>query len=476
MRLFGISAWWLAALLSAQEPLLPVTLPQGIEASDFADDEEADLVEDPAIAPPVTPVAEPPTVSAAEPQPLATPEQAAEDAAPPAIVLRDMPEAELAELSLIKPEPMPDAPLPPPGMSPMPGLLLPTYSNLARRTPQGDWVSCHFKQPTVPREQTRVAVLGYHDFSNTKSVTEMRMRTAEFCRQMQFLKDSDICVISMQDFMEWRAGTRCLPAKCVLITIDDGWKSVYTDAYPVLKAYGYPFTMYVYVRYIEVQGASLTKAQIQEMQAHGATIGSHSWNHLYPSKWKRYQMDSEEYAQQLRKELPDSRTQLMEWFGPCSTYCYPGGYHTEPMRKTLYASGYRAAFTVIEGKVGCDVDFYRINRYMVFGVDTSIFRRAVNFGGQDGVEPTIVAVNAAEAPARLFFPAAFSGVESPLVQTEKTAAEKKAAAESAAAPQPEQQSAPADAPVPPAELTPPPASAPSQSQAPPPAQSASAAE
>ncbi len=437
MRFPVVTALWFAALLPAQEQLVPVSLPEGIEASAFEDDAEAELVVDPALplpAPPQEePVAAPPPPPVATPLPpevMPTPAEAAQVPQPP--VLREMPAEELAALSLLKPEPMPDAPIAPAGLAPMPTLLLPTYSNLARRTPDGDWVSCRFKQPLVPREQTRVAVLGYHDFSNTKPATEMRMRTAEFCRQMQFLKDSDICVISMQDFMEWRAGTRCLPAKCVLITIDDGWKSVYTDAYPVLKAYGYPFTLYVYVRYIEVQGASLTKAQIREMQAHGATIGSHSWNHLYPSKWKRYKQDSAEYAQQLRKELPDSRNQLMQWFGKCSTYCYPGGYHTEPMHKTLYTSGYRAAFTVIEGKVGCNVGFFHINRYMVFGVDTSIFRRAVNFGGQEGVEPTIIAVNAAEAPARTFFPAAFSGVDTPLVQNEKTAAEKKAAAEAAA--------------------------------------------
>lgn len=431
MRFPVVSALLFAALLPAQEQLVPVCMPEGIEPSVFEDDAEAEPVVDSAL-----PLQPPPqeVLVATQPSPpvVAEPLPAEMQQEPQPAVLREMSAEELATLSLLKPEPMPDAPIAPAGLASMPTLLLPTYGNLARRTPDGDWVSCRFKQPLVPREQTRVAVLGYHDFSNTKSVTEMRMRTAEFCRQMQFLKDSDICVISMQDFMEWRAGTRCLPAKCVLITIDDGWKSVYTDAYPVLKAYGYPFTLYLYVRYIEVQGASLTKAQIREMQTHGATIGSHSWNHLYPSKWKRYKMDSAEYAQQLRKELPDSRTQLMEWFGKCSTYCYPGGYHTEPMRKTLYASGYRAAFTVIEGKVGCDVDFFRINRYMVFGVDTSIFRRAVNFGGQDGVEPTIIAVNAAEAPARAFLPNAFSGVDSPLVQNEKTAAEKKAAAEAAA--------------------------------------------
>lgn len=280
---------------------------------------------------------------------------------------------------------------------------------LGKRSPEGDWVTTQFKQPLVPREQTRVSVLGYHNFSKTKACTDMRMSTADFCRQMQFLKDSDICVISMQDFLEWRFGSRCLPARCVLITIDDGWKSVYTDAYPVLKAYGYPFTLYLYTRYIDVQGDSMTTAQIKEMMEHGATIGSHSSNHLYPSKWKRFKQDSPEYAAQLEKELLASREKLVEKFGNCSTYCYPGGYNTPAMHATLEASDYQAAFTVLEAKVECAESPYQVHRYMVFGTQHEIFRRAVTFGGAESVAATRLAIAAAEQPAREFFPSAFEG-------------------------------------------------------------------
>ena len=396
----------------------------------FVDDDLPVMVETPPTAPAES---VPQTVSpgSAPLQSAVTPSPTADSTAPsvevPAVTPREMSPEEKAALDAQKPEPMPDVMEPPAGMALIETYLEPIYAQLSKRTPQGDWVTCHFKQPLVPREQTQVAVLGYHDFSNTKSTTEMRMKTAEFCRQMQFLKDSNICVISLQDFLEWRFGTRCLPERCVLITIDDGWKSVYTDAYPVLKAYGYPFTLFVYVRYIGVKGASMTQEQIKEMMKHGATIGSHSWNHLYPSKWKRYKQSSVEYATQLQKEFVDSRAKLQEWFGNCSTYCYPGGYHTAPMRTTLKLADYQAAFTVIEKKVKCDVKAYQVNRYMVFGVDTSIFRRAVNFDGQEGVDSTITAINNAEAPARLFFPSAFTGVTAPLKQTEKTAAEKAAA-------------------------------------------------
>lgn len=293
---------------------------------------------------------------------------------------------------------------------PLPGLAV-AAARIARPTPASDWVTTEFTAPLVPREQTRVAVLGYHNFSNVKSVTEMRMRTSEFCEQMQYIRDAGISVITMEDFLQWLRGDRCLPERCVLITIDDGWKSVYTDAYPVLKAYGYPFTVFLYTAYVDVKGDSMSKKQIEEMMANGATVGSHSSNHLYPRMWKRYAQDSDKYLAQVQTELIDSATKLKSWFGNCSAYCYPGGYNTQPMLDALESSDYRAAFTVLEAKVTCEESPFLVHRYMVFGNDSRIFRRAVNFGGESGVAPTKQGIEDAKPRARAFFPKAFADLQ-----------------------------------------------------------------
>ncbi len=51
-----------------------------------------------------------------------------------------------------------------------------------------------------------------------------------------------------------------------LITMDDGWKSTYTDAYPILKEFGYPFTVFLYTNYIDGGTSALTSKMIKEMQ------------------------------------------------------------------------------------------------------------------------------------------------------------------------------------------------------------------
>ena len=269
----------------------------------------------------------------------------------------------------------------------------------------------------VPTDQTQVAVLGYHNFSNSKPVTEMLMRTTEFREQMETIRKLKLRVISMQEFCDWRQGKLRLPARCILITLDDGWKSVYTDAFPVLKEYGYPFTLFLYTKYLSGHGDSMTPEMIREMQAHGATVGSHSTSHYYPSRWKHAEAQGKDFFRAFMDvEMGDSQKKLSELFGVINTYCYPGGFVTPAIVESLPGYGYVAAFTVIPGKVHADEDMMRIHRYMVFGTDSSIFQRAVNFGKGDGSALKISKKSSGSLPPFPVFPAAGSKVSEDLEQ------------------------------------------------------------
>jgi hypothetical protein len=116
----------------------------------------------------------------------------------------------------------------------------------------------------------------------------MRIRTSKFRKQMEAIRQLGISVISLEDFIAWKRGEKDIPEKSILLTFDDGWKSVYTDAFPILKEFGYPFTLYLYKNYVDGGGKALTTPMIQEMIAAGATIGSHSVSHPYPITVKKF--------------------------------------------------------------------------------------------------------------------------------------------------------------------------------------------
>lgn len=236
-------------------------------------------------------------------------------------------------------------------------------------------------QPELPDDGTRVAVLGYHDFSETEPETAMRIRTSKFREQLETIRELGLAVISMSDFIAWKNGEKTIPAKSVVITIDDGWKSVYTDAYPILKEFGYPFTIYLYKNYVDGGGKALTTSMVREMIKNGATIGCHSTSHPYPQTVKKHlKRGAKEYDQFLDVEMRDSKRFLEQKFKKnVPTYAYPGGFFTDEMLIKAEQVGYSHLFTVQPGKVKRNLPNNILPRYIILGNYDKIFEFAINF-------------------------------------------------------------------------------------------------
>jgi len=238
------------------------------------------------------------------------------------------------------------------------------------------------EDPAIPDDGVRVAVLGYHDLAEGQPETAMRMHTSKFRKQMEVIRQLGISVISLEDFLAWKRGEKAIPPKSMLITLDDGWKSVYTDAYPILKEFGYPFSLYLYKNYVDGGGKALTTPMIEEMLKNGASIGSHSVTHPFPVEFKsRKKKGMDIYNAYLRVEMGDSKSFLQEKFPGqrVTTYAYPGGYHTEEMLALADELKYEGLFTVIPGKVKRSTPNKTIPRYMILGNYDKIFEFATNY-------------------------------------------------------------------------------------------------
>jgi len=251
----------------------------------------------------------------------------------------------------------------------------------AQETPAPGTSAAVPSAPAIPDDGARVAVLGYHDFSETEPETAMRIRTSKFRKQMETIRQLGITVIPLEDFAAWKKGEKSIPEKSLLITMDDGWKSVHTDAFPILKEFGYPFTLFLYKNYVDGGGKALTIPMIREMIAAGATIGSHSVSHPYPGTVKSQRKKGpDEYDAWLRGEMGESKRFLESRLGvKVGSYAYPGGYHTEEMFPLAREFGYTHLFTVIPGKVKQSSPDETIPRYMILGNHDKIFEFAITF-------------------------------------------------------------------------------------------------
>lgn len=251
------------------------------------------------------------------------------------------------------------------------------------------------EEPAVTvNKDASVIVLCYHRFEE-RPRDGLAITPADFEQQLQEIKDNGYTVIGMQDFLAWRRGEKSIPAKSALITLDDGYVSCYTEAWPILKKFDYPFTMFVYLDYIGVGGKSISWDQLAEMRDGGVDIQSHTWSHQslrgkgMINKKTAQEIKQIGYEAWLKKEIAGSKEALETRLGiKVNALAYPYGVFSDEAREMVEKSGYEAAFTVYGQRVGFDAPHDLIGRYAVDTKNPQVFQSALKMiGGGDPGAP-----------------------------------------------------------------------------------------
>lgn len=232
-------------------------------------------------------------------------------------------------------------------------------------------------------KSSTVSILGYHDFRD-RGGSPMMIAAPKFREQMEAIRESKIPVVSLSQVMEWKKGRANIPQECIVITMDDGWVGVYTYAFPVLKEMGFPFTVYLYKKYVNIGGRSMTWDQIREMMQHGCEIGSHSVSH--EALTRKDGRSDEDYKAWLLTEMEESRTFLEQNLPgtKITSFAYPFGNHNDDIANLALQVGYENAVTVNNAKVAFDTPDAKLGRYIIHGDNDSNFKLATSFRSRGG--------------------------------------------------------------------------------------------
>jgi len=218
----------------------------------------------------------------------------------------------------------------------------------------------------TPRGYQTVPILTYHKFSHTSKDVVTVTRKA-FEDQMHFLKNHGYTVISLDEFFDFLELREPIPRKSVVITIDDGWRSAYDIAFPILKKYGYPATLFVYTDFIIGGNKNLSWAILREMMKGGISIQCHTRTHRYLDR-RIGRETFKQYFESIKEELTESAMIIRRQLGTEVKYlAYPYGETNDLVIALLVKLGYRGALTVERESNPCFVNRYRVNRSMVYG-------------------------------------------------------------------------------------------------------------
>jgi len=147
----------------------------------------------------------------------------------------------------------------------------------------------------------------------------------DFVAELDCLDANGYHVIALADLIDYLNGKRdALPAKSVVITLDDGYLSAYTYVYPLMRKREMPFTLFVYPQIVSVGKNYLTWNQLQEMANNGVDIESHTFTHPLLTLKHHSDMNPDQYSAFLQHELLDSKTEIEKHTGkPVLFVAYP---------------------------------------------------------------------------------------------------------------------------------------------------------
>lgn len=209
-------------------------------------------------------------------------------------------------------------------------------------------------------------VLQYHHFGeNTPPSTSVTLE--QFDRHLEYLSENEYNVWPLEKIVAYLKEKKELPDKCVAITIDDAYVSVYKEAYPRLKGYGFPFTVFVPTEGVEMGIKSyLTWEQMREMRAAGAVYASHSHKHDYLIR--RYPGESEDaWINRVTNDIEKSLNILKEKLGSTSKlFVYPYGEYNIALKQIIRSLGL-TGLGQHSGAVWQGSDFAVLSRFPMAG-------------------------------------------------------------------------------------------------------------
>jgi len=208
-----------------------------------------------------------------------------------------------------------------------------------------------------------VYVLCYHRFGDNVS-DGTTIKTAKFEQQINYMRDNGYTIIPMSQFLDWKLRDGTVPEKSVVITIDDGHITTYTAAYPLIKKYKVPVTLFIYPSAISNASYAMTWDQLTKMRDSGADIQSHTYWH--PNfKTEKKKNTPEEYQKIVTIQLKKSKEKLNEKLSlNITTLAWPFGIYDEFLQQES-RKYYSAAFSIEERTVTKQDDNTHLPRYMI---------------------------------------------------------------------------------------------------------------
>lgn len=207
-----------------------------------------------------------------------------------------------------------------------------------------------------------VVVLQYHHISD-QTPPSTSTSPALFAEHLDTLEQLGFGIAPLARMVALLQGGQPLPDRTAVITFDDGYRSIYDEAFPMLKARGWPFTVFVntdpHDRRLPLY---MSWDELRELSRHGGTVANHTVSHgslvRLPADQSR-----DAWAGRLRWQVEEAQRRIeAELGGAEKLLAYPFGEFDADVMAEMAALGY-VAFGQNSGPLAVHDDLQALPRF-----------------------------------------------------------------------------------------------------------------
>lgn len=224
--------------------------------------------------------------------------------------------------------------------------------------------------PAEAARQVAVPILAYHRFGPTVA-DSMTVTDDTFAWQLRYLKERGYTVIRLHTLVDFLRGAGPPPPPwAVVITADDGHRSVYSDMLPLVRHYQVPVTLFIYPSAISNASYAMTWPELAEL-IHTGLFDVQSHTYWHPNfNHERARLTPSQFDAFVHTQLAGSRQVLERRLGiRVDLLAWPFGIYDEDLMARAAASGYVAAFTIEGRPLGASDRLMALPRFLMTDAD-----------------------------------------------------------------------------------------------------------
>lgn len=220
-------------------------------------------------------------------------------------------------------------------------------------------VSCLGKSSTETKNinpEKTVACFIYHRFGDSR-FPSTNVSINDFEKHLRYLSENNFQVLSLSEALDYLESDEPV-RKTVVLTIDDGYKSFYENALPLLRKYKMPATMFINT---ETVGGKdyMNWTQLKEIMKANVEIGNHTHTHAYflnEDETTRYTT--------FENEINESQKIITENLGVKPIlFAYPYGEFDEQMKNVVRKLNFQCGAAQYSGVLYYETDRYQLPRF-----------------------------------------------------------------------------------------------------------------